>query len=74
MADNNNDITASQNRGDEVLAVTVAMFVAATVAVILRFISRFGVVKKVSQDDYAMMVAWAWVDTGQTLHPRIEER
>lgn len=58
MADNNNDITASQNRGDEVLAVTVAMFVAATVAVILRFISRFGVVKKVSQDDYAMMVAW----------------
>ncbi|KAL8930137.1 MAG: hypothetical protein Q9208_000754 [Pyrenodesmia sp. 3 TL-2023] len=57
MADNNN-ITASQNRGGQVLAVTVAMFVAATFAVILRFISRVGVVKKISQDDYAMIVAW----------------
>ncbi|KAL8758496.1 MAG: hypothetical protein Q9184_003911 [Pyrenodesmia sp. 2 TL-2023] len=57
MADNS-DITASQNRGGEVLAVTVAMFVAATCAVILRFISRVGVVRKISQDDYAMIVAW----------------
>lgn len=107
MADNNS-ITASQNRGGQVLAVTVAMFVAATFAVILRFISRVGVVKKISQDDYAMIVAWvsryqglvrldpilrctrsspsaspspsamehllAWVGTGWTWRPRIEER
>ncbi|KAL9019309.1 MAG: hypothetical protein Q9185_003387 [Variospora sp. 1 TL-2023] len=55
MADN---ITASQNRGGEVLAVTVALFAAATFAVILRFISRVGVVKRISQDDYAMILAW----------------
>ncbi|KAL8719620.1 MAG: hypothetical protein Q9225_003394 [Loekoesia sp. 1 TL-2023] len=52
------DITASQNRGDEVLAVTVALFVAATFTVILRFVSRVGIVKRISEDDYAMIVAW----------------
>ncbi|KAL8933368.1 MAG: hypothetical protein Q9211_005818 [Gyalolechia sp. 1 TL-2023] len=52
------DITASENRGNEVLAVTVALFVGATVAVILRFISRVGIVKRISEDDYAMIVAW----------------
>ncbi|KAL8733312.1 MAG: hypothetical protein Q9166_002136 [cf. Caloplaca sp. 2 TL-2023] len=55
MAD---DTTANQNRGHEVLAVTVALFVAATFAVILRFISRIGIVKRISVDDYAMIVAW----------------
>lgn len=55
MAD---DITASQNRGGEVLAVTVALFAAATFAVVLRFISRVGIVKRISQDDYAMILAW----------------
>ncbi|CAO1601017.1 hypothetical protein XANCAGTX0491_004685 [Xanthoria calcicola] len=53
-----NDVTANQNRGHEVLAVTVALFVAATFAVILRFISRIGIVKRISADDYAMIVAW----------------
>ncbi|KAL8750506.1 MAG: hypothetical protein Q9199_007020 [Rusavskia elegans] len=55
MAD---DVTANQNRGHEVLAVTVALFVAATFAVILRFVSRIGIVKRISADDYAMIVAW----------------
>ncbi|KAI4092124.1 MAG: hypothetical protein L6R37_007628 [Teloschistes peruensis] len=55
MADNR---LASQNRGHEVLAVTVALFVAATVAVLLRFISRAGIVRRISYDDYAMIVAW----------------
>ncbi|KAL9604927.1 MAG: hypothetical protein Q9219_000115 [cf. Caloplaca sp. 3 TL-2023] len=56
MAENS---VASQNRGQEVLAVTVALFVAATFAVILRFISRVGIVKRISEDDYAMIAAWA---------------
>lgn len=50
--------SASQNRGDEVLAVTVALFVASTFAVVLRFISRIGIVKRVSMDDYFMIVSW----------------
>lgn len=55
MGDN---LSASQNRGHEVLAVTIALFVAATVAVVLRFISRAGIVRRISYDDYAMIVAW----------------
>ena len=55
MAD---DTVASQNRGPEVLTVTVALFVAATVAVILRFVSRAGIVRRISADDYAMILAW----------------
>ncbi|KAL9607714.1 MAG: hypothetical protein Q9167_007394 [Letrouitia subvulpina] len=50
--------SASQNRGNEVLAVTVALFVASTFAVVLRFISRIGIVKRVSMDDYFMIVSW----------------
>lgn len=50
--------SASQNRGDEVLAVTVALFVASTFAVVLRFISRIGIVKRVSMDDYFMILSW----------------
>lgn len=61
-----NDITANQNRGPEVLAVTTALFVAATFAVILRFISRLGIVKRISADDYAMILAW--VSRGPCLH------
>ncbi|KAL9635252.1 MAG: hypothetical protein Q9204_002684 [Flavoplaca sp. TL-2023a] len=53
-----NDITADQNRGPQVLAVTTALFVAATFAVVLRFISRIGIVKRISADDYAMILAW----------------
>lgn len=49
---------ASQNRGHEVLAVTIALFGAATFAVVLRFISRAGIVGRISRDDYAMIVAW----------------
>ncbi|KAL8666948.1 MAG: hypothetical protein Q9168_007381 [Polycauliona sp. 1 TL-2023] len=55
MADH---VTADQNRGPQVRAVTTALFVAATFAVIVRFISRVGIVKRISADDYAMIVAW----------------
>ncbi|KAL8767047.1 MAG: hypothetical protein Q9209_006341 [Squamulea sp. 1 TL-2023] len=52
------DDTANQNRGHQVMAVTVALFVAATFAVILRFTSRIGIVGRISADDYAMILAW----------------
>ena len=61
---------ASQDRGNEVLAVTVALFVAATAAVILRFISRVGIVKKISKDDYAMIVAWVSEDLSCAIEGR----
>ena len=49
---------SSQNRGHEVLAVTVALLVLSTVAVVLRLVSRVGIVKRVSIDDYFMILAW----------------
>ncbi|KAL8698201.1 MAG: hypothetical protein Q9201_006699 [Fulgogasparrea decipioides] len=55
MADN---VVAAQNRGHEVLAVTIALFVTASFAVALRFISRAGIVRRISNDDYAMIAAW----------------
>jgi len=41
-----------------VLAVTIALLVASSFFIILRFISRIGIVKRVSADDYAIVVAW----------------
>lgn len=49
---------AIQNRGPVVLAVTIAFLVASTVFVLLRLISRIGIVRKVSKDDYAIVLAW----------------
>lgn len=49
---------AGQNRGPEVLAVVVALLALSTVSIVLRLISRFGVVKKVGNDDYAIILAW----------------
>lgn len=49
---------AFQNRGPTVLAVTVAVWVVATAFVVLRLISRVGVVKKVTPDDYFIVFAW----------------
>ena len=49
---------SDQNRGPVVLAVTTAVWVVATVFVILRLISRAGVVKKVTCDDYFIILAW----------------
>ena len=49
---------ALQNRGPAVLAVTIAVWVISTVFVVLRLISRAGVVKKVTWDDYFIVLAW----------------
>lgn len=49
----------TSTRGPAVLAVTAATLVCCTVFVVLRLISRFGVVRKPSYDDYFMILAWA---------------
>ena len=49
---------AVPDRGPIVLAVTTALLAASTVFVVLRLISRAGVVKKVSRDDYFIVLAW----------------
>jgi len=53
----NNDLSV-QNRGPVVLTVTIIMLCFSTAFIILRLISRFGVVKRVSNDDYAILLAW----------------
>ena len=52
------EILALQNRGPTVLAVVIAFLCVSTVSIVLRLISRFGIVKRVSKDDYAIIVAW----------------
>ena len=47
-----------EDRGPVVLAVTIALLATSSVFIVLRFISRIGVVKRVSADDYAIVVAW----------------
>lgn len=47
-----------ENRGPVVLAVTIALLCVSTVFVVLRLISRLGVVKRVSADDYFIVLAW----------------
>ena len=47
-----------QNRGPTVLTVTIVMLCLSTASITLRLISRIGVVKKVSMDDYAIILAW----------------
>lgn len=49
---------AAQNRGPEVLVVVLALLALSTVSIVLRLISRFGVVKRVGYDDYAIILAW----------------
>ena len=49
---------AMQDRGPEVLAVVVAITCVSTVFIVLRLISRIGIVRRVSNDDYAIIVAW----------------
>ena len=57
----------NQNRGSVVLAVTIAHIVASTIFVVLRLISRVGIVRKVSRDDYFIILAW--VSTLSRLNP-----
>ena len=52
------EFLASQNRGPPVLTVTIVLLCLSTVFVGLRLISRVGVVKRISHDDYAIIVAW----------------
>ena len=47
-----------QSRASEVLTVTIIMLCLSTAFVALRLISRFGIVKRISLDDYAIMLAW----------------
>ena len=49
---------AMQNRGPTVLTVVTALLCVSTFFIVLRLISRFGVVKRVSHDDYAIILAW----------------
>ncbi|TLD18831.1 MFS general substrate transporter [Venturia nashicola] len=57
MADIDNH-SHPQSRGPAVLIVTVIMMALATIFVLLRMVSRIGIVKRVTLDDYFMMVAW----------------
>lgn len=51
-------VERTQNRGPPVLAVTTTMLVLSTIFVALRLVSRAGVVRKVSRDDYFIILAW----------------
>jgi hypothetical protein len=52
------EVMGGPSRGPVVMAVTGAMLVLATLFVLLRLISRFGVVRRISWDDYFMILAW----------------
>lgn len=54
----NSATLAMQDRGPTVLAVVIAFLCLSTAFIVLRLISRIGVVKRVSNDDYAMVIAW----------------
>ena len=54
-----------ENRGPVVLAVTIAVLCVSTTFVILRLISRIGVVKKVTPDDYFIILAWVSESDGE---------
>ena len=47
-----------QSRQSATLGVSVAVFVIASVFVVLRFISRVFVVRRVGLHDYLMLLAW----------------
>ena len=51
-------IESIQNRGPVVLAVTIALLATSTAVVSLRLVSRIGIVRKVSLDDYLIVLAW----------------
>lgn len=48
----------SQNRGPAVLTVTIVFLCVSTAFVVLRLISRAGILKRVSWDDYFIVAAW----------------
>lgn len=64
MSDSQQPYTMSGNamngatRGPVVLVVTAVMIILSTLFVLLRLISRFGIVRRVAWDDYFMIIAW----------------
>ena len=50
--------TAVEDRGPVVLAVTIAFLGVSTLFVALRLVSRIGIVKRVTSDDYFIVFAW----------------
>ena len=50
------------SRAPVVLAVTVAMTLISSVFIILRFVSRIGIVHRVGWDDWTILLAWVrWI-------------
>jgi hypothetical protein len=47
-----------EDRGPTVFVVTLILIILATVFVILRLISKWGVTRKANADDYCTIVAW----------------
>lgn len=58
MGDIYNDHGILHGRSETTLAVTIAMLVLCTIFVALRMLSRVALIKKVSVDDYFMLLAW----------------
>lgn len=58
MADSTNGGGPIETRGPVVFAVTTAMMVITTIFVGLRLFSRFYVVRRISWDDYFIILAW----------------
>ncbi len=52
------DNVVIQDRGPAVFAVTTSTLVLATVFVAARLVSRIGIVRRVSWDDYIIILAW----------------
>lgn len=47
-----------ETRGPIVLTITVTFLVVSTLFVVLRLVSRIGIVKKVTWDDHFIVLAW----------------
>lgn len=52
------------DRGPVVVAITIALLIVSTVFVTLRLISRVGIVKKVTLDDWFIVLSWVGATTG----------
>jgi hypothetical protein len=51
-------IMGGPSRGPAVLIVTAIMLVMSTLFVLLRMVSKFGIVRRIYWDDYFMILAW----------------
>lgn len=52
------NVTNPGGRNESVLIVTTTTFVVATIFVVARLVSRFGILKKGTLDDWVIIVAW----------------